>query len=319
MDGDWDPAAAERLNELVELVRARVGGEGRMAAAVPGLWFFRADRPMPKSCARSATLYVGFAVQGCKRMRIGDLELTYGPPTYFVMRGETAYEAAIVGATPERPYLAIGIEPPPRLVAQTLLELVDSGEPAPRPAPPAPAFVAPLDAALLDALCRLVRSLDGPADRRVLAPLALREIVFRLLRSEAASALLSFATRNGEAARIQEAMAFIEANAARRLSVASLARQVAMSPSHFAHRFRDVASVSPMRFLKHVRLERARSLLVGEGLTVAEAAERVGYASASHFTRDFKRLFGLAPARYASAFQQRSTVPAPAPASLSQS
>jgi AraC-like DNA-binding protein len=149
----------------------------------------------------------------------------------------------------------------------------------------------------------------------VLAPLALREIVFRLLRSPAASALLALATANGEAARIQQAMAFIEANAARRLSVAAVARHVAMSPSHFAHRFRDVASVSPMRFLKHVRLERARSLLLAEGLSVAEAAERVGYASASHFTRDFKRLFGLAPARYAGAFQQGSTVPAPVPLS----
>jgi AraC-like DNA-binding protein len=311
---DDDPAAA-RLDELVGLVRARATEEGRMATAVPGLWLFRADRPTPGTCARSPTLYVGFAVQGEKRVRIGDLHLTYGPPSCFVMRGETDYEAAIVGATPERPYLAIGIEPEPRLVAQTLVDLADSGETAPRPGLPAPAFVTLLDAPLLDALVRLLRCLDHEADRRVLAPLALREIVFRLLRSPAASALLALATANGEAARIQQAMAFIEANAARRLSVAAVARHVAMSPSHFAHRFRDVASVSPMRFLKHVRLERARSLLLAEGLSVAEAAERVGYASASHFTRDFKRLFGLAPARYAGAFQQGSTVPAPVPLS----
>jgi AraC-like DNA-binding protein len=103
-------------------------------------------------------------------------------------------------------------------------------------------------------------------------------------------------------------MAFLERNAARRLSVAAVARHVAMSPSHFAHRFREVASMSPMQFLKRARLARARELLLAEGLRPSEVAARVGYANASHFSRDFKRHFGLSPARYAGAFDGRSTV-----------
>ena len=75
-----------------------------------------------------------------------------------------------------------------------------------------------------------------------MAPLAIREILFRLLCSESASVLRHAAAPNGDRARVEAAMRFIEENAARRLSVAAVARHVAMSASHFAHRFRDVAA-----------------------------------------------------------------------------
>jgi AraC-like DNA-binding protein len=93
-------------------------------------------------------------------------------------------------------------------------------------------------------------------------------------------------------------MEYMRANAARSLSVEGIARQVAMSPSHFAHRFRAVARTSPMRYLKQVRLDEARALLLSGNLRVSEAANRVGYESPSHFTRDFKVTYGVAPAEY---------------------
>lgn len=294
------------VDELRRIVRAKVASQGRTVSALPGLWFFRHDGPRQFLRIASGSMYVGVALQGRKHVRVGPLELTYDSLSYLVMAGETEYDASVVTATEERPYLSIGLEIPPRLIVQTLVELGENGEPGTRASAP-PAFVAPLDAALLSALGRLLRALDDPAERRVLAPLAVREIVFHLLRSDAAS-VLRRAAGGGDADRIGRAMAYIERNAARRLTVPAVARQVAMSPSHFAHRFRDVASVTPMRYLKLVRLEQARDLLLGDGLPVAEVADRIGYGSPSHFTRDFKRRYGLAPGRYASAFEQGSTL-----------
>jgi AraC-like DNA-binding protein len=98
-------------------------------------------------------------------------------------------------------------------------------------------------------------------------------------------------------------MRYLRDHAARTVSVDEVARHVAMSPSHFAHRFRAVARTSPMRYLKQVRLQNARALLVADGLRVNEAAARVGYESASHFTRDFKSYFGAAPAEYQRRFR----------------
>jgi AraC-like DNA-binding protein len=94
-------------------------------------------------------------------------------------------------------------------------------------------------------------------------------------------------------------MRLMRLQAFRPLSVEAIARQVAMSPSHFAHRFRAVARMSPMRFVKEVRLDAARTLLLNDGVRASEAALRVGYESAAHFSRDFKRRFGASPALYA--------------------
>jgi AraC-like DNA-binding protein len=299
------------VDDLVPLVRRLAGPEGRSASALPGLWFYRYDRPRPLVRARSTAMYVGVAVQGKKRVLVGGEELIYDRATSLVMRGETEYRAGVVEATPEAPYLCVGIDVPPPLVVSTLLELADEAPAAVGPA--RAAFVAPLDAPLVDALWRLLRALDDPAERRVLAPLAVREVLFRLLCSESATVLRQAAALNGDRARVEAAMRFIEENAARRLSVAAVARHVAMSASHFAHRFRDVASVTPMRFVKHVRLERARQLIVGGGLNAQQAADEVGYASAAHFTRDFKRQFGLAPRAYARAFAGSGKITAAAP------
>jgi AraC-like DNA-binding protein len=68
-----------------------------------------------------------------------------------------------------------------------------------------------------------------------------------------------------------------------------------MSVSTFHHNFKAVTSASPVQYLKSIRLHKARMMLVQDGLNVGAVAERVGYVSASQFSRDFKRLFGNSP------------------------
>ncbi|MCY1561156.1 RCS-specific HTH-type transcriptional activator RclR [compost metagenome] len=84
----------------------------------------------------------------------------------------------------------------------------------------------------------------------------------------------------------------------RPLSVAEIAGHVHMSPSHFAHSFREVAGVTPMRCIRDLRLEEARSLMLGAGLRPGDAAAKVGFESAAHFNRAFRRRFETTPAEY---------------------
>jgi len=134
-----------------------------------------------------------------------------------------------------------------------------------------PAFTLDCDHNIAEAVERLLRTLTDPLDRKLLAPLILDEILFRLLRTEAAAAVRAGVGPAGDAHRIVEAMRFIRENHADKLSVDELARKVAMSPSHFAHRFSAVARVSPMRYLREVRLDTARSRLVSNGARVSDA------------------------------------------------
>ncbi|MFC6655564.1 helix-turn-helix domain-containing protein [Roseibium salinum] len=168
-------------------------------------------------------------------------------------------------------------------------------------------FCEPLSEALADPLLRLVESFGDPADCHVLAPLCLQEICYRILRSNAFSVLKSAIAE--EDTRLVRAMRFIEAHAHRNdLSIDQIASQIAMSPSRFAHRFSALLGMSPMQYRKQIRLEKARQYLLSAQISVALAAEAAGYASTSHFNRDFNSAFGLPPRRYAETVRKLGTV-----------
>lgn len=289
----------DRLAQLRALVLPRAKQVGLNAFDLPGAWLYRADRPEPMVKHNAALLRVGVIVQGRKQLHIDGGMLSYDESSCIVLTGEVDYSSCVVEASVERPFISLTLEIPTELVVRTLLDLAEVCPVAAVPeGPPRSAFLAELDDRVLEPLVRLVGCLDDAAERKIVAPLALHELVFRLLRSDAAAALRAAACRGGDEGRIAESMAFIRANAGRKLSVEQLAKRAAMSPSHFAHRFREVARVSPMRYLKHVRLERA-SVLLQQQVRAGEVATRSGYASLAHFTRDFKQHFGVAPGRYA--------------------
>jgi AraC-like DNA-binding protein len=283
-------------DELASLIASRIAGEGCADTLFPGVRFIRFAQPhsMSKTHMFGPTLNV--VAQGRKVARFGSLELTYDPTRYCLVTGETQFLGSVVGATPERPFLGVSIDVPSELVAKTLLALGDAdSEPL---AEPVPAFVDELDRPLRNAVLRLLHAIDEPQERRIVAPLVLEELAFRLLRSRGAAIVRGAVGHDRDAESILLAMRFIRANATRALTVQAVARHVGMSPSHFAHRFRAVARVTPMRYLKHVRMHEARALLLAGSVRVSEAARRVGYESASHFTRDFKSYFGASPAGY---------------------
>jgi len=97
-------------------------------------------------------------------------------------------------------------------------------------------------------------------------------------------------------------MEWMRTHAAEALTVPRIARQAGMSASHFAHCFTELARISPMRYLKRVRLEQAQTLLLGSRARASEVAHLVGYRSPSHFTRDFKAQFGVPPSQFAREF-----------------
>ncbi|WP_281359905.1 helix-turn-helix domain-containing protein [Pseudonocardia xinjiangensis] len=148
---------------------------------------------------------------------------------------------------------------------------------------------------------RFLRSLDSEADRRVLAPMCVEEMIYRVLCREQFSRLLRIAARQTVQSPILAALAFARAHYAEPLTVNDLARQAALSPSAFSAHFRDATGRSPYQFLKECRLDRARELLGGGGTSVTAVSRRVGYTSASHFIKEFRTRFGVTPRAYADA------------------
>lgn len=290
-DGAPAPTTPPVLARLQAMVAQRALAEGCTQAPSAGLRYYRFSAPVAYD--KTQLLMPGLVVvlQGRKSARIQGQTYAYDRTHCLVLGAEVACHGTVVTASAEQPYLAIHLDLPPELLVKTWLALVS--EASPSKVAVVQQAVAPVDAAVLDALARLLLAQHDPVDQRTIAPLVLEEIALRLLRSPVGRALRDAATLSQSAAKVQRAMEFMRTQHHRPLDVAELASHSAMSPSHFAHTFRAVAGVSPMRYLRGLRLDAARALLLRGGLRASDVAARVGFESPEHFARAFKRRFGI--------------------------
>jgi AraC-like DNA-binding protein len=287
------------LDRVRELVLSLTQEDGHAALLYPDVCIYRFSQPTSfcKGAAFGVTL--GVQLQGAKSIRMTpDHEITVREQQLLVITRASDYESAVLRASPDEPYLGLSLCFSPERVARALITLAEAGG-GDATHEHACAFVTACDEPIADALERLLRTHADPLDRKLLAPLAIDEILFRLLRSEAAAAIRSSVGVAADAQRILESMQLIREQHAEKLSVEGLARKAGMSLSHYAHRFRAIARVSPMRYVREVRLDRARNLLLVNGARAGEVGMSVGFESPAHFAREFKRRFGVPPSRSA--------------------
>ena len=279
--------------ELAERIARAVSRDGT-AEPQPGLNLARFSRP--------TELHHGFyepcfcvIAQGAKTLALGDEVFRYDAAHYMIATVGVPMTAQVVEASRQRPYLSLRLELDPAIVASVMVEsgiLQSRGDGGVRAVD-----VSPLDADLLDATVRLVRLVDRPAEYRAIAPLVVREIVYRLLTGAQGSRMRHLAMFGGEAYRMVRAVEKLRENFDKPLRIESIARELGMSLSGFHAHFKAVTAMSPLQFQKQIRLQEARRVMLSENLDAAEAGFRVGYDDASHFSREYKRHFGDPPMR----------------------
>ena len=244
------------------------------------------------------TLYrpaICLLAQGRKRVLLGDELTVYDALNYLVISQDLPVSGQVVDVTPEAPYLCFCLDFEPRDLAALMLEI--GCPPAPPQAAARGLFTGLTSAPLLDAVLRLMRLLDTPRDLPALAPLIVREILYRLLSSEHGWRLAQIATPDSQGQRITRAIAWLRERYREPLKIDDMARAVHMSASSLHHHFKAVTAMSPLQYQKQLRLQEARSLMMSEAVDAANAGHRVGYESASQFSREYARLFGAPPAR----------------------
>ncbi len=285
-------AQASREELIERLVRA-IHDDGT-AEPLPGLRLRRASASTGLGHGVSFPSFCVIA-QGSKELLLGDSLYRYDPAQYLISTAALPIASRVVEASKERPYLGIVLKLDSTLVGSVLVE---TGHRAPRNATAATAIdVSALDASLLDAVVRLVRLLDSPAEVRFLAPLVMREIIHRLMLGAQGGRLHQIAALGGATHRIAEAVERLRNAFDQPLRIEDLAQELGMSVSGFHHHFRALTAMSPLQFQKQLRLQEARRLMLGDGLDATSAGYRVGYGNAAHFTREYKRLFGEPPMR----------------------
>lgn len=287
-----DRAQANR-NELTERIAQAIRHDGTIEPH-KGLYFNRSSSPS-ESCHSVSIPAFCVIAQGSKEVLLGSDRYQYDPMHYLLATVELPIVSQILEASKEQPYLSLRLDLDPTLVGSVMVE---AGYPSSRSRADVKAIdVSPLDANLLDTVVRLVRLLDSPAEAHVLAPLIKREIIYRLLMGEQGNRLRHIAVLSGYTYHIARAVERLRKDFNEPIKIESIARELGMSVSGFHHHFKSVTAMSPLQFQKQLRLQEARRLMLGENLDASSAAYRVGYDDASHFNREYKRLFGAPPMR----------------------
>ncbi len=287
--------------ELGRFIDGQTSSEGPTPSAIwSGLTFYRFEQRVALYWSEVSSASLCMVVQGRKHVRIGPANYFYDPLHYLVIKRGMSFQAEILEASRERPFLSFVLQMQPDQVADVYNEMVHltTDDVRIEPALPLPdIYVSALDSSLVGAVQRFLQALEVASDRKILAPMYLREIIYRLLRSEQHMWLLESAILEKQGNTISAAIAFMQQEMRRPLTVRSLADGVCMSESGFAHLFKSTTGISPLQFLKQLRLEHARTFLLSGG-SVSEAAESVGYTSISHFICEFKRQYGESPRAY---------------------
>jgi transcriptional regulator GlxA family with amidase domain len=146
-------------------------------------------------------------------------------------------------------------------------------------------------------LIKLIRLTDEPSLAPFVAPLVQREIVIRLLTGAFGPLLRHVVAVGSPSQQVAKAVNWLKQNFSQVLRVDELAASVHMSPSTFRQHFRNVTGMSPLQYQKQLRLQEARQLMLSQHIDAGSAGVRVGYDSASQFSREYARLFGEPPLR----------------------
>ena len=293
-------------SKLASLISAYAPHDGAFEMRVPGLHAARLSRTN-KECVH--TLRVSslcIVAQGAKTVIVGDDVYEYDASRMIVFSVALPVASQVTRASHSEPYLSLRLDLDARKIADLVLKVFPHGLP---PAQERSAvYITPIDASIVSAATRLMECLAQPGDVELLAPLVMDEILIRLLRSPIGARVAQMGFAESSVDRVAKAISWLRANFSQPMKVEELAELVHMSVSSFHEHFKSVTSMSPLHYQKVLRLQEARRLMLSTMTDAGTASQRVGYLSASQFSREYNRFFGCAPTKDIARLRQETGI-----------
>jgi AraC-like DNA-binding protein len=283
----------ERIKQLIQ---NRTSEDGMVETGVKGVQLFRVSESVRCAPAVYEPSVVAI-VSGTKEAILDGNRHVYGSSQYLCCAMSMPVEAGTPAASPDNPLLGVYVSLDTRVMTELAIEMESTSAAIskPRGGPlPQGVALARWDDAFSDALLRLLQLGDNPADTAVLGDGRLRELYYAVLKGEAGdSARRAFGVGN----QIARSIEYLSSHLDEKVTIDQMASQVGMSRAVFHRKFRQATTMSPIQFVKSMRLNSAAMKVAG-GMNVNEAAMEVGYVSSSQFSREFKRMYGLSPRQW---------------------
>ncbi|MEP5153255.1 AraC family transcriptional regulator [Planktotalea sp.] len=284
------------IDAITQIIVRNTDQDGLAETGIDGVKLFRAVEPVPCQPVVYEPCLIALA-SGAKEAIVDGNHHVYSSNQYLCCPLSMPIQAGTSTATPENPLYGVYISLNPRKMTELAVEIENHGN-AIRNSNGGPTSLAirfaDWDGLFAEALLRLLQLIDAPVDRSVLAEARLRELHYAVLKGEIGGfARQAFGVGNA----ISRAIAHVSDNLGEPLAIDDLADRAGMSRAVFHRKFKSATSMSPIQFVKAMRLNNA-AMMISEGATISQAAMNVGYVSPSQFSREFKRLYGQSPRQW---------------------
>ncbi|WP_418358203.1 AraC family transcriptional regulator [Shewanella basaltis] len=281
--------------KIKQLVEKRITADGMVDTAIKGVSLFKITQAMP--CAPA--LYeptVVVILNGRKEAILDGHRYIYDNSQYMCCTVSLPVEAGTPEASTEEPLLGVYISLDTQVMTELAIEMesvTGAIKQTKTSSQPQSLSLANWDDAFADALLRLLQ-LDGSMDAAILGESRLRELYYAVLKGDAGiSARRAFGVGN----EIARSIEYLSTNLSKNVTIDELASLVGMSRAVFHRKFKQATRMSPIQFMKSMRLNHA-AMRIAAGMNVSEAAMKVGYVSSSQFSREFKRMYGKSPKQW---------------------
>ncbi|BFM09510.1 AraC family transcriptional regulator [Halioxenophilus aromaticivorans] len=285
---------AELMRILANSVASVTGQEVAVETQVPGLSAFKIST-MSSPMAGFYEPSVCLIAQGAKRVQLGKETYYYDTENYLFSGLHLPVMAQALAVSETTPYLGLKLTFDQKEITQLI---ADGHLPTPsRHGNGRGMATGQLTPQLIEPFIKLLNLLDEPEHIPALAPLYRKEIFYRLLVGEQGSLLRQLTAMGTQSSQVAKSITWLKMNFAQAVRVEDLAEIASMGVSTYHHHFRTMAAMSPLQYVKQLRLQEARRLMLSEDLDAASASYKVGYESPSQFSREYSRLYGCSPAK----------------------
>jgi AraC-like DNA-binding protein len=291
-----DPEEAQRrLARLAALLLAHAPYDGRFELPLGGAYAVRYSQPSKDLLHGVAQPGLCIVAQGAKTVILGNEMFEYDASRLLVYSVDVPVAGQVTKASLSAPFICLKLDLDSKKIAELVLKVFPDGLPQTQRGHAI--CMTEADPGIIQAAIRLMELQGQAREAGLLAPLAVEEILVRLLLSPIGGRVAQIGQEDSRLQQVSKAVSWVRMNFDRPLDVQRLAGMVHMSLTTFHQHFKSVTAMSPLQYQKVLRLQEARRLMLSRMLDAGMASRQVGYQSASQFTREYGRFFGQTPTR----------------------
>ena len=283
----------EQIKSIIEKIAI---ADGMTETGIDGVKIFRVSHPVECAPAIYEPAIIAL-LSGEKEAILGGNSYKYNSDLYMCCSMPMPVEAGTPTASIDKPLLGVYISLDTKVMTELSIEIESEfGN----------AFnyknsnvfqglsLARWDATFSDSLLRLLQLEDNKTDATILGHSRLRELYYSVLKGDAGASVRRAFNIGNEISRTIE---YLSVHIKDTITIDDMATHAGMSRAVFHRKFKEATMMSPIQFIKAMRLNRA-AMNIATGMNVSQAASEVGYISSSQFSREFKRIYGQSPKQW---------------------